>query len=78
MEAIGVDHPYQDTKTRKTSIERDLFVEVLDDGTAYLNVVLSCDETANEGIEVTCLRTAASSMIQNLKLVCQTIKEFGP
>jgi hypothetical protein len=51
-------------------------VEVLNDGVAYLNIVLTCNEKLDG--DITNLRTAASSMFNNLKLICQTIKEFGP
>ncbi len=78
MKAIGVDQPFQETKTKKTSLKREMFVEVCDDGVAYLNIILSVDlKSQPEKQELTTLRTAASSMLQNLKLVCETIKEFG-
>jgi hypothetical protein len=52
-------------------------VETLDDGIAYLNIELSCDEKKEFGNEIGSLRTAASGMINNLSLICETIKEFG-
>lgn len=72
MKALGVDKAFQDSKTRKTTIKRDLSVEVLEDGVAYLNIVLSCDPDMPN--EIQSLRTCASSTITNLTLVCQTIK----
>jgi len=42
-----------------------MFVEVLDDGTAYLTVNFKCPESdANQ------MRTCASSFFSNLQLVC--------
>ena len=77
MRAIGVDPPFLDSKTRKTTIRREMWIEVLEDGVAYLNIVLSCIPTANEGKEMTSLRTCQNSMMVNLTLVCETMKEFG-
>ena len=72
MKAIGVEAPYMDTKSKKTTITREMHVEVLDNGTAYLNVKFQCS-----GNEVQQLRTCASSFYTNLTLVCQTIQQFG-
>ena len=77
MRAIGVDPPFMDSKTRKTTIKREMWVEDLDDGVAYLNIILSCIAEANDGKEVNSLRTCQNSMMNNLNLVCQTMKEFG-
>ena len=74
MRALAPDAPFTDSKTRKSSIRRKMHVEVLNDGVAYLNVVLTC----NEKLDMQNLRTAASSMLGNLKLISETIKEFGP
>ena len=54
-----------------------MHIEVLEDGIAYLNIELSCDEKKENGTEIGSLRTAASGMINNLSLICETIKEFG-
>jgi len=75
MNALGVDAPYQSTRNKKTTIRRKMHIEELEDGTAYLNIELSCEE--NKEGEIGCLRTAASGMINNLSLICETIKEFG-
>ena len=72
MKAIGVDPPFTETKTRKSTIRREMTLEILDDGITYLNIELSCEKD-----EIVSLRTCASSMINNLGLVCQTIKAFG-
>ena len=77
MQTIGVDPAFLDSKTRKTTVRREMWVEVLEDGVAYLNIVLSCVPTANDGKEVSSLRTCQNSMMVNLKLVCETMKEFG-
>ena len=77
MNALGVDPPFMSTKNRKTTIRRQMDIEVLEDGVAYLNIELSCDEKSEGGIEIGSLRTCASSMINNLTLICETIKEFG-
>ena len=53
-----------------------MHIEVLEDGVAYLNIELSCDEVLEGGIEIGSLRTCASSMINTLCLICETIKEF--
>ena len=77
MEALGVDPPFYGTKTKKSTIDRDLYIEALDDGIAYLNVIMTCDEKANDGTELYILRTATSACISNLKLICETICDFG-
>ena len=69
MKAIGVEPPYMDTKNKKTTITRDMHIDVLDNGTAYLNVKFNC-----AGHEVQQMRTCASSFFTNLSLVCQTIQ----
>ena len=38
MRTIGVEPPFTDSKTRKSSIERQMRVEVLESGIAYLTV----------------------------------------
>ena len=67
MKSIGVDPPFTDTKTRKTTIKREMSLHVLEDGKTYLNIVLSCDNTPGE---INCLRTSASSLCTNLTLIC--------
>jgi hypothetical protein len=65
MRAIGVDPAFSDSKTKKTQIVREMYVELLEDGTAYLTIQFSCPETdANQ------MRTCASSFFSNLQLVC--------
>ena len=54
-----------------------MFIEVLQDGISYLNIILSCDPKANDDNEIIKFRTSASSTISNLSLICSTIKEFG-
>lgn len=44
MQTIGVDPAFSDSKTKKSQISRQMFVEVLDDGTAYLTVSFKCPE----------------------------------
>ena len=73
MKSLGVDPPFLDTKTRKTTIRREMFLEVLEGGVTYLNLILSCDDSIDEGVEVKSLRTCATSHLNNLKLICQTI-----
>ena len=72
MRTIGVEAPFSDTKNKKSSIEREMHIEVLDNGTAYLNVDFTCNAT-----DVNSMRTCASSFYSNLILVCQTMQEFG-
>ena len=76
MKSLGVDPPFMDTKNRKTTIRREMYMEVLEDGITYLNIILSCDPSKDK-VELNSLRTCASSMLTNLQLICQTIKEFG-
>ena len=57
-----------DSKNKKTTITREMYVEVLENGTAYLNVKFEC-----AGHEVQSLRTCASSFYTNLSLVCSTM-----
>ena len=72
MNSIGVDVPYLETQTKKTSIKRKMNVTEGDNGLAVLEVVLHCNEN-----EVSSLRTCASSFITNLSLICATMKELG-
>jgi hypothetical protein len=69
--SIEVDPPFTDTKTKKTSIVREM--KVRSSGAFfYLDVVFRCNED-----EVGSLRTCVSSFVANLSLICETIKEFG-
>ena len=52
MNALGVDPPFQDSKTRKTTIRREMTLDILSDNTSILNIVLSCDDKLNDGIEI--------------------------
>ena len=65
MKAIGVDPAFTDTKNRKTTITREMHIDVLDNGTAYLSILFQC-----HGNEVNSMRTCASSFYTNLMLVC--------
>ena len=76
MKSLGVDPPFMDTKNRKTTIKREMYTELMQDGITYLNIILSCD-TNVDPLEINSLRTCASSMLVNLSLICETIKEFG-
>ena len=62
MKAIGVDSPFQETKNKKTTIRREMYLEVLSDGITYLNIILSIDPKFNNGQDINSLRTCASSM----------------
>lgn len=69
--SIEVDPPFTDTKTKKTSIVREM--KVRNSGAFFfLDVVFRCNED-----EVGSLRTCVSSFVANLSLICETIKEFG-
>lgn len=73
MKAIGVDPAFSDSKTKKTSIVRNMSVR--DDeknGLVFLDIVFSANEE-----EANSLRTCVSSFVANLSLVCETMKEFG-
>lgn len=71
MRAIEVDPPFTDTKTKKTSIVRDMRVRE-HAKIVFLDVAFSCNED-----EVGSMRTCVSSFVANMSLVCETIKEFG-
>jgi len=74
MNSIGVDPAFSDTKTKKTSIVRDMKVIQGDDasGIVHLDVKFSCNED-----EVNSMRTCISSFVNNMSLICETMKEFG-
>ena len=77
MRTMGVDPAYTDTATRKTTIDRHMWIEELaDDKVVYLNVLFSCEPDANSGTEVGSLRTAVSSFTTNLSMVVETMKTF--
>ena len=72
MNSIGVDPAFSDTKTKKTSIVRDMKVVESMSGVANLEVKFSCNED-----EVNSMRTCISSFVNNMGLICDTMKEFG-
>ena len=67
-----MDPPFTDTKTKKTSIVREMTVRNTGAAVLYLDVVFRCNED-----EVGSMRTCVSSFVANMSLVCDTIKEFG-
>lgn len=73
MNTIDVDPPYADTKTKKTTIQREMKVRKNEENeTAYLDVrFTSNDEEAGS------LRTAMTSFVTNMTLVCETMRKFG-
>ena len=78
MRTIGVDPAFTDTATRKTTIQRQMWIEEFEnEKVVYLNVLLSCDPAANDGTEVGSLRTAISSLTTNVKLAVETLKAFA-
>jgi len=74
MNSIAVDPAFTETKTRKTTIKREMTLRNLDvtNSMTYLDVQFSSIEE-----EVSSLRTCVSSFTQNLTLVCDTMKHFG-
>jgi len=72
MRTVGVEVAFSDTKNRKSSIEREMHIDVLDTGAAYLFIKFTCNAA-----DVNSMRTCASSFYTNLSLVCQTMLEFG-
>ena len=72
MRSIGVEPAFSDSKNKKTSITRQMEVQVLEDGIAYLIVNFYCD---NE--QINSMRTCASSFFTNMMLVCETMAHFG-
>lgn len=71
MNSIAVDPPFTDTKTKKTTIKRDMKTRQEATGT-YVDVVFTCNEE-----EVASMRTCITSFVTNMSLVCETLKEFG-
>ena len=71
MNSIGVDPAFSDTKSKKTSITRNMNITE-NNGLAYLEMKFTCNED-----EVNSMRTCISSMIGNMGLICETMKEFG-
>ncbi len=45
MRTIGVDPAFSDSKTKKSMIRREMMIEVLDDGVAYLTISFRCPES---------------------------------
>ena len=78
MKALGVDAPFQSTRNKQTTIQRNMSIYVLDNKQAILEIILECDRDANNGDEIISLRTAATSTINNLSLICETLAHFGP
>ena len=71
MRSIEVDPAFTDTKTKKTSIVRDMRVRETTK-IVFLDVIFRCNED-----EVGSMRTCVTSFVANMRLVCETIKEFG-
>jgi hypothetical protein len=73
MNTIAVDPPFSDSKTKKTTIQREMKVRKNEENDcAYLDVLFtSSDEEAGS------LRTAITSFVTNLTLVCETMRTFG-
>lgn len=71
MNSIGVDPAFSDTKTKKTTITRDMNITE-SNGVAYLEMKFACNED-----EVNSIRTCISSTVSNMGLICETMKEFG-
>jgi hypothetical protein len=69
--SIEVDPPFTDTKTKKTSIVREMNLRSLGNF-VFLDVTFRCNED-----EVGSMRTCVSSFVANMSLVCETMKEFG-
>mmetsp|Transcript_114414 Transcript_114414/g.158868 ORF Transcript_114414/g.158868 Transcript_114414/m.158868 type:complete len:84 (-) Transcript_114414:62-313(-) len=65
MRTLGVDPCFSDTKTKKSPIRREMSVEVLSDGVAYLCVNFTCHKN-----ELNTMRTCASAFFTNIKLIC--------
>lgn len=72
LNSLAVDPPFTDSKTKKTTITREMKVRQIDGGIAYLDVEFESDED-----EVNSLRTCISSFVANASLICETMKEFG-
>mmetsp|Transcript_39677 Transcript_39677/g.28670 ORF Transcript_39677/g.28670 Transcript_39677/m.28670 type:complete len:92 (+) Transcript_39677:145-420(+) len=72
MRSLGVDPCFADSKTKKSPIKREMSIEVLSDGVAYLCVNFACNKK-----DLNSMRTCASSFFTNLKLICETMNQFG-
>jgi hypothetical protein len=72
MRTIGVDPAFTEGKNKKCSITREMYIEELEDGTAYLTVKFTCAKS-----DASMMRTCASSFYTHMMLSCQTMVEFG-
>ncbi len=66
MNSLDVDPPFADTKTKKTTIKREMQVTEKGDQ-AYLEVTYKASED-----EVGSLRTALTSFVANATMICET------
>lgn len=73
MNSIGVDPAFSDTKTKKTSIKRDMKLRQVENSSiTMVDAVFTCNEE-----EANTMRTCISSFVINMNLICETMKEFG-
>jgi hypothetical protein len=72
--SIEVDPPFQDTKNKKTSIQRviDLAKVEGSDHMCRMEITFSSKED-----EANSLRTCVSAFVNNLTLICETMEVFG-
>ena len=45
MRTIGVDPAFSDSKNKKSTITREMYIEVLEGGVAYLTAKFTCANT---------------------------------
>ena len=71
--SIEVDPPFSDTKTKKSTIKREMTLRSIEGCTiTAIDVVFTCSED-----ELNSMRTCISSFVANMSLVSETMKEFG-
>ncbi len=76
MNSIEVDAPFSDSKTKKTTIKRDIQIRQTDLSNDNTLVYMDVTFTSSDD-ESSSLRTAITTFVTNLSMVCETLKEFG-
>ncbi|CDW77844.1 UNKNOWN [Stylonychia lemnae] len=74
--SIEVDPAFTDTKSKKTTIERQMSIRHIDDQNLNMPVYVDILFTSEED-EAASLRTAITSFVTNMSLVASTLKDFG-
>jgi hypothetical protein len=72
LNSLQVDPPFQDTKTKKSSILRSMNIKSLEGEWVNLEIEFSSNEE-----EASSLRTCISSFVTNMTMICETMRVFG-